>query len=562
MRFRKWVAQLDMVALLLFMVVIELVLNRLAVPVLRPTGGKAPPGWHRNLDVVGLFLFHLATALALAVTVFKLWTRAAAPGFSRVMRPVVAVAGAGFLALSLWAIFAAGTSNVAFPLETSFVILLATLAVALWLSPGDLRTRFGFTLVLLPFAVHYYGTLKLHIFTDVDEARWSNLPDRLREVGQHAVALTALAAPLWLGPRPLLRALSRPGPMVVSAFVASIGAVILRKHYEVGMELAARGLGMELGPGAPPETMALYVSAAAAAVWTVSACITSDSRARRSIGLGLALIVAGGYGFAWPLQYMCGVVGMLTIAGGAMRVQEEESQLAVPPPRFSTPPIPDAVWEAYVSRLMTALSARRHIRRGNGHEQTVLSGQRNEIPFSLRLSRGPDRQGGAGLESIDLVFGGGDHEPPDAPSWTMLARAAGLMAAGAHPPPPNVAGPRTQTGDAVFDGRFRLHDAAGLTPRLLDEDLRVRAAATLDGWVAVWPERALLYRVHPGRGAPLDHPVPVTELAFRAPAEPSVERLVGVVDLIADLAGKTLARGGDGGAGDGDDPAEPAQLAT
>src|SRR3954465_7424691 len=117
MRFRKWVAQLDLVALLLFMVVIELVLNRLAVPVLRPTGVKTMPEWHRNLDVVGLFMFHLATALALAVTVFKLWTRVVGPGFVKPLRPVVAVAGAVFLALSTWAIFADSTPKLAFALE-------------------------------------------------------------------------------------------------------------------------------------------------------------------------------------------------------------------------------------------------------------------------------------------------------------------------------------------------------------------------------------------------------------------------------------------------------------
>ncbi len=539
MRFRKWVAQLDLVALLLFMVIIELVLNRLAVPVLRPTGLKSPPEWHRHLDLVGLFLFHLATAMALAVTGFKLWVRVASPGMKQPLRPVVALAGAAFLALATWAIFASASPRLAFILEGTFVLLLVALLVALAVSRADLRTTLGVALTLLPFAVHFYGTVRLHMLIDLDEARWSNLPDRLREVGQHAVALAAIGAPLLLGPRPLMRAISRPGPMVISAFVASIGAVILRKHYEVGMELAARGLGMEIGPGAPPQTMALYVSAAAAAVWTVASCITSESSARRSIGIGFALVIAGGYGFTWPLQYMCGAVGLLTIAGGALRVRDEEAAVAVPPARFSSPPIPDGVWKAYVDRLVAALGACAESRRVADREETTLTGVRAGLPFSLKLARGVGGAGGGGLESIDLLFGGAA-APSEAPGWTMLARVTGLLGAGAHPPPPTVAGPRTQTGDPVFDGRFRLQDAGSHTARLLDDGLRARAAATLDGWVAVWPERALLYRVHPGRGAPLDHPVPVTELAFRAPAEPPVERLVGVVELLGDLAARTL----------------------
>jgi hypothetical protein len=540
MQFRKWVAQLDLVALLLFMVVIELVLNRLAVPVLRPTGVKAPPEWHRHLDLVGLFVFHLATALALAVTGFKLWQRVASPGLKKALRLPVAITGATFLVLATWAIFADASPGLAFVLEATFVALLLAILATLAGARADLRTTLGIALTLLPFALHFYGTLQLHLLHDLDEARWSNLPDRLREVGQHAVALAALGTPLLYGPRPLMRAISRPGPMVVSAFVASIGAVILRKHYEVGMELAARGLGMEIGPGAPPQTMALYVSAAAAAVWTVASCITSDARSRRSIGLGLALVIAGGYGFTWPLQYMCGAVGLLTIAGGALRVRDEEAQAATPAARFSSPPIPDGVWDTYVARLAGALGATVVAPGANEKALTRLAGVRAGLPYTLDLARGASVSGGASLESIDLTFGA---DPAGAsPAWTMLARVTGLLGAGAHPPPPTVAGGRVQTGDAVFDNRFRIQDGAELTAKLLDDGLRVRAAATLDGWIAVWPERAVLYRVHPGRGAPLDHPVPVTELAFRAPAEPPGDRLVGVVELLGDLAARTLPR--------------------
>ncbi len=558
MRLRRWVAQLDLVALLLFLVVLELVLNRLAVPVLRPSGQKAPPDWHRNLDLVGLFCFHLATALALGVAAFKVWTRTVAPGFVRPLKPLVALTGIVFLAMSTWVVFASSSPALAFRLEACFVAMLAALTVTLVASRADLRTTLGVVLLLLPFTLHFYGTFRLHVLAGIDDS--PELFGRLQDIGQHSVALAAIGAPVLLGPRPLMRAIARPGPMVISAFVASIGAVILRKHYEVGMELAERGLGMDIGPGAPPETMALYVSAAAAAVWTVASCITSESSARRSIGLGLALVIAGGYGFAWPLQYLCGAVGLFTIAGGALRVRDEENLAAVPPARFSTPPIADRVWEAYVKNLVTALAARLETQRAGDREETTLAGTRAGLPFVLRLTRGIGRTVGAGavgagLESVELVFNRTDAEagaPTEAPGWTMLARAENVLAAGSHPPPPTVAGPRAQTGDPVFDGRFRLQDAAGLTARLLDDGLRARAAATLDGWVAIWPERALKYRVHPGRGAPLDHPVPVTELAFRAPAEPVVDRLVGVVDLLAELAARSLPPGS----------ADPAKLAT
>ena len=43
-----------------------------------------------------------------------------------------------------------------------------------------------------------------------------------------------------------------------------------------------------------------------------------------------------------------------------------------------------------------------------------------------------------------------------------------------------------RTGDPAFDRRFKLHDRSGVTARLFDEGLRARAAAVLDGWVALW----------------------------------------------------------------------------
>ena len=71
-------ANIDLVLVLLVVAALELTLNRLAVPVLRPPGSAVPP-WHRDLDVVGLFVFHLATALAFLVGGWKVVELAARP---------------------------------------------------------------------------------------------------------------------------------------------------------------------------------------------------------------------------------------------------------------------------------------------------------------------------------------------------------------------------------------------------------------------------------------------------------------------------------------------------
>jgi hypothetical protein len=74
--------------------------------------------------------------------------------------------------------------------------------------------------------------------------------------------------------------------------------------------------------------------------------------------------------------------------------------------------------------------------------------------------------------------------------------------------------------------------------KLLDEGLRARAAATLDGWLAYWESEGLRYRVYPGRGAPLDHPMPLSDLALCRTA--TADRLVAVIELVIEIA----ARGG------------------
>ena len=48
--------------MLLLVALLEVTINRVAVPMLRPLKG-APPWWHEGLDYVGLFLFYFAGVL-------------------------------------------------------------------------------------------------------------------------------------------------------------------------------------------------------------------------------------------------------------------------------------------------------------------------------------------------------------------------------------------------------------------------------------------------------------------------------------------------------------------
>ena len=55
---------------------------------------------------------------------------------------------------------------------------------------------------------------------------------------------------------------------------------------------------MKIAPGAPPQVVAVYVTALAAVTMTLAATLSAPSMARRRIGVGFALMVASGYAFA------------------------------------------------------------------------------------------------------------------------------------------------------------------------------------------------------------------------------------------------------------------------
>jgi hypothetical protein len=90
--------------------------------------------------------------------------------------------------------------------------------------------------------------------------------------------------------------------------------------------------------------------------------------------------------------------------------------------------------------------------------------------------------------------------------------------------------------DAAFDERFKCRGNARTFGNLFDDGLRARVVATLDGWLAYWEPDGLRYRVYPGRGAPLDHPMPLSDLALGRPATPA--RLVAVIELLVEIAAR------------------------
>jgi hypothetical protein len=146
-----------------------------------------------------------------------------------------------------------------------------------------------------------------------------------------------------------------------------------------------------------------------------------------------------------------------------------------------------------------------------------------------------DRIGGSVLV-VDMRFGRELGEQEVA-TFTVQSRREGLRDAHPEPPP---SGPRTELGDAGFDGRVRSRGDRAVLGAALDDGVRVRLTATMDGWLAVWAGESVRHRIYPGRGAPIDHPIPLSDLALRRAGPDAADRLMTTIGVISDVARRTL----------------------
>jgi hypothetical protein len=585
MRPLQRLAHLPPSQVLLAIVAGELVLNRLAVPALRPPGGTTPPVWHQVLDHLGLYAFHFASTLAACALLLELWRGRSRPGAlarslarfvewpdrepattgAPAVHPVLRWIGTGLAAVAGLAITLPASELMAFALQSAFAATLAVLVLHQIGRGGDRAAKIGIALVISPLLLHYWSPFAARVL-DSEEALWGGLQERVQFIGQWLMVIAALAAPFCFAPRPRLRAALQLGPLVAASFIATVGVLILRQHYEVGMLLASRGLGIDIGPGAPTAQIALYLLALGSITWTLAAGLLAPAPARREIAMGIGLIAAGGYSFAWPLQYLTCTVGVLVMNRAARRLPEDQSDREES--RLHAPPVNDETWDSYVRALLAALQPPGSTGTTGAAPGEAPAGREADAPAPgpafapaatrILTSRDEDvththivtTRRGCGIAlriervrrcitAIELTVG--EIPAQKEPDWTLNARPERGLGVGVHPPAPATSAPVRKTGDTGFDRRFRVHDRGDLTDRLFDDGLRARTTALIDGWMACWKDTALRYRVHPGQGAPLDHPIAISELAVRGVDAPvSAERLVTLIDLVAELGARAL----------------------
>jgi hypothetical protein len=529
---------------LLLVAVVEVAINRIAVPMLRPSG--PPPAWHTYLDYVGLFSFYFTGTLAALLLGVWCWKELRGDHGRRARGAGLIVAITAALAAAPLAIDAPAALSLT--LEAALALSVIAIVAAAFGPRRDLGIQVGLPILAIPLLLHVANAVGARFLWSDDMFDGPGIA--LARAGVSALCLAAVASLYCFAPRPFTRAVLRPGTLFVALAVVGTGAVLARVAYGALAKAATLAFGVELTSTQADPRLTVYLLAIATVAWALTACVRSPSPARRSVGIGLALIVLGGYAFKWPHHYLLPLLGLALIGGAARSVRDEE--LAAQPIASETPPIGDAAWAGYIALLAQGL--RRALRdvhslttRGEGGlASSVVIGEADGLAVRVRI----ERIDGAVL-ALDAVIGREIDEVRGATltAWAIPPRALGINPAG----PP--AAPIFRTGDARFDERFRTRGSALAFRRLFDDGLRARAVATLDGWLAYWENEGLRYRIYPGRGAPLDHPMPLSDLALGR-VSATAERLITVIELLIELGSRGIPPRPAGEA-----PLEPSVLA-
>jgi hypothetical protein len=525
---------LTAIHVLLLVAFLEVAISRITVmrttltqPLLMPPAG--PPLWYTALEYLALFLSYFVGTLAFGILV----TRAvSAIEKRRGVRDMIGHGALGIAALlaSVPLVVNTGTTWTVV-IALAFAVALLAVAANVFGRGRDLGIQIGLPLVIVPLLIHVFNVFGLEFLWP--EQVFDGPSQDIERIGVIGLAIVALATPYCFAPRPFARAVTKPFPIVIAMTIAAVGAVVARLGYVKVAKAASLALGVDMAVGSADPRLALYLLAIATLVWTLASCALADSPSRRTVGAGIALVVLGGYAFKWPHHWLLPLLGVTLLAEAARTVRDEE--LEAMPIASQTPPILDPTWSTFIGTIVQALRKRLAdvhslTTRGDaGLASSVIIGDANGIPVRTRI----DRIDGCVL-ALDIVVG---REIDEVRGATLTLWSVPEKGTGTNPPGPPAA-PLFKLDDEELDAKFRLRGNAAVFPKLFDAELKARVVGTLDGWLAYWEGEGLRFRVYPGRGAPLDHPMPLSDLAQGK--VPPNDRLVAVIELLIDVGTRVL----------------------
>ncbi len=509
--------------------VVELAINRVAVPLLRPHRGT-PPGWHTALDYAGLFLFYFASLLGVIAVGLRVWQAANAPIEERRAELLKAAPLAGLGLVSVWAILVAPSEVLTFALE---VCLIAAVGVAagrgaghFFGRPRDLGVVIGAVLLAAPLLLHFFVVIGSRWLWP--EGSYDGIGSGMVTAGMLALAVAGLASPYALAPRPFVRAVTRLLPILTAIGVAVVAALLLRRDYLGVVEAIKLAIGVELSTTSADPQLTIYLLAIATLSWTIASCAIAPTAPRRLVALGLGLLVLGGYAFQWPLHYLLLALGITAVADAAVPVRAAEAQTSA-----IGPSIDDATWGRYLGAVSATLRRRctslhsLTTRSAEGGTSSVLVGEADGRSLRARI----DRDGGAVI-GLDIAIGR-DLELARGGATLMVVCDEAYLTEDAPPVAPAI-----ESGDPAFDQRFRSHGSKEQLAALFDDSTRPLALSVLDGWLALAQGQSLRYRSYPGRGESVDPLIPIADLAQGQVPGGAGERVMVVMALLFELAAR------------------------
>jgi hypothetical protein len=451
---------LSLVALVALVASLELILNRIVSRLLRVDFLLPRSGFTRAVDVSGLFLFELLSALAiltLAAGLIRATVRT--DEFRRAARASFPLIGAVFVSLSVMGVVFRLPPPLAFHLQLSylFLTLLFALASVAGRAPG--RAKLGASLLWAGVVLRVAPQLAARLPLSVELT-----PAAAEIVDLVALASITVGSALLVPTRPIRRRAAIVIGVVTTMLVVAL-ALAMRLDADTTRRVVAYGLGVVV-----PMTFwgQLLLLGAIAAPLFVGLRLLGVGGVHRLRGIGLLLVGLGGLALELPAQLATSALGFLCLAASMVRPDG---------PRLTR-----AAFEEIVRAAAAAIGAREVTLTGpDGDEVARLFSPATEAgaPVAARI----DRQGGAVCD-VDITVG---DVPPREPPFALVR--VGTRHLGPVPSDARVA-----TEDAAFDAAFEVYDRRGVGAPLLDNDTRSTAAALVDGWLGVWPQRGARYR--------------------------------------------------------------------
>ena len=304
---------------LLVVVFTDVTLFRLALPLLEPAAngllGDSVPEWFHWAQKGSVFFFYTSTFICgVCLWNIRLNYLARIDHHWRFLRQFTNVLTLCLLLGAFLFLFAKFNDGFALGME-GLALLVCTATWVYAMKRKGLLSRFtiaGFFL-LIPYVVHFFGFLFFALLQE-ENGFWNGTIESIRLWTQIFIGLSLLVVTVCFLERPLLSEVTRILPFVIAMVVSLTARIFIQHGYAHFSETFERGFGIVLSTSPGWKLQLVYVLLVTLFAWNISMRFFSEKHNQNQLGIGLSLIVFGGFSFSWPMQYLSCLAGFMMIA--------------------------------------------------------------------------------------------------------------------------------------------------------------------------------------------------------------------------------------------------------